>query len=1139
MFRRLRRASGLGAGILALVATMALIPTPAVAAVTFTVNSTADAVDVAVGDGLCATSAGTCTLRAAVQETNDLPGADNIIVPAGTYELALPPLNENLADSGDLDVIGSVTVTGAGVGATIIDGGEPFTGAPVEQLSLDRLFEIHPTANNVTISGVTLREGWHQEAGGAVHNSSHGSVTFRGVEVLDSFATTSGGGIYHGEPIDFNCVEPCIGGTGSLELVDSTVSGNTTGGEGGGLFVMFGTLQITGGTITDNQGRNGGGLYNAGQLSETGFPSRAVITGTTISGNTALAGGAGIFSEHEGALSLTDATVTENAAFDYGGGVAVTSKASLTVTRGIFSANEAVGDGGGVYADAERSVTISGATFSDNVAGATMTDELGLPVEGGGGGGGLAAGGSGAITVTNATFATNLSTGAGGGILINNNGSVRIVDSAVRDNRTQAAGGGIQNEGMRVTVERATITDNRAALDGGGVHSEGSGDFTLKDSSLFRNTAENGGGFANAADGATRVVGTTVWDNRAVVGINDDSGLGGGIYGLGDAQAQYENVTISGNLAQVRGGGFYTDSDAAVSIVNGTITGNLAPTASGVGGELNVVNFPIMPSTSVLFRNTIVAGNLHSQACNFALGSEGGNLEDGDSCFFRGTRDRTHASSPGLDAIADNGGPTLTHALQEGSFALDGGVTPCPPTDQRGVTRPQGALCDIGAFEFEGPFPAPDTTPPDTAVVDGPLSTGEVATFVFSGTDDVTPPADLLFECRFINTDPTEPPEPPDPTAPPDPELVFLGCPNPYQVTAIAEGFNALEVRAIDRAGNVDPTPAVHHFVGGEDFAPPETFFTLTPPNPSAGRTAIFGFAGTDDVTPPVLLEYECRIDSFDPEAWLECTSPTSFTNLTTGQHRVEVRAIDEAGIADPTPATYIWTVASPTDCAEANVTVPAEADSWIDEGNTEENFGADISLTVRSAEGGEDARTLVLFEVPTGLPAECELLSARLRLYSEGAPGRTLEAVPIAGPWGENTVTWLNQPTTSGTPATATSGTGHREWDVTAQVTAMLDGSLTNNGWLIQDSVEEDPQGEEQSFSSRNTPIEPDAPPEVPQLVLRFDVPDAPPPPPPPAPTPRTGELRPGAHREHPRAQRPVRLPAGRPGHRCREHPR
>ena len=85
--------------------------------VVLVVDSTVDAVDAAPGDGACATAAlVSCTLRAAIQESNALPGADTITLPAGMYELAIPPLNQNLADNGDLDVTDSVTVNGAGAG---------------------------------------------------------------------------------------------------------------------------------------------------------------------------------------------------------------------------------------------------------------------------------------------------------------------------------------------------------------------------------------------------------------------------------------------------------------------------------------------------------------------------------------------------------------------------------------------------------------------------------------------------------------------------------------------------------------------------------------------------------------------------------------------------------------------------------------------------------------------------------------------------------------------------------------------------------------------------------------------------------------------------------------------------------------
>ena len=203
----------------------ALHDAPAASAdATFLVNSTSDAGDASPGNGACATGAGTCTLRAAIQESNALAGRDTIQVPAGTYNLTIAPVGDNLAESGDLDITAPVTIVGAGAASTIVDGGNPPGGASPEQTALDRLVEIHPNAGDVTISGLTLREGWAEEAGGALFNSSEGTVRLQGIGVRDSFATAYGGGIYHGES-DLGCVEPCLGNTGNLELASSTVDG--------------------------------------------------------------------------------------------------------------------------------------------------------------------------------------------------------------------------------------------------------------------------------------------------------------------------------------------------------------------------------------------------------------------------------------------------------------------------------------------------------------------------------------------------------------------------------------------------------------------------------------------------------------------------------------------------------------------------------------------------------------------------------------------------------------------------------------------------------------------------------------------------------------------------------------------------
>jgi large repetitive protein len=137
------------------VALAALVGMQAAAAntTTFVVNSNGDALDALVGDGRCATAAGMCTLRAAVAESNALPGADTIQLPPGTYEIGIPPLNQNDITTGDLDITDSLTITGAGASATIIDGGLPVAGAPVQVRGLDRLFEVLVDGGEVNFTG--------------------------------------------------------------------------------------------------------------------------------------------------------------------------------------------------------------------------------------------------------------------------------------------------------------------------------------------------------------------------------------------------------------------------------------------------------------------------------------------------------------------------------------------------------------------------------------------------------------------------------------------------------------------------------------------------------------------------------------------------------------------------------------------------------------------------------------------------------------------------------------------------------------------------------------------------------------------------------------------------------------------------
>ena len=156
-----------------------------------------------------------------------------------------------------------------------------------------------------------------------------------------------------------------------------------------------------------------------------------------------------------------------------------------------------------------------------------------------------------------------------------------------------------------------------------------------------------------------------------------------------------------------------------------------------------------------------------------------------------------------------------------------------------------------------------------------------------------------------------------------------------------------------------------------------------------------------------------------------------------------------------------------------------ADADAWIEQNSPGNNKGADSTLKVKSQGPQDNFRTLVRFPLPTGVPAECELASATLRLSSSSATtGRTLAARPLLGPWSESGVTWANQPPSSGDASLTTSGPGLREWNVTGQVSAMI-STGGSNGFVIQDTAEGG-SGSEQSFAARELRSGP-------QLVLRF----------------------------------------------------
>lgn len=336
-----------------------------VSAVTFSVDSTADEVDAKLGDGVCKSAAGKCTLRAAVQEANARKGG-TIKLPPGTYALAIPPDRDKpRAASGDLDLHRDVVITGAGTASTIVDGG-----------GLDRVFNVHAHAH-ATIGSLTVRNGRARqgENGGGIAN--HGHLTLDNVAVTGNSTrdNASGGGIFNGATMHASKV---------------TIGGNQTGGAGGGI-QNKGILTVAESSVADNTaGGRGGGLENT---------DRAVVIETGIAGNRAGGPGGGV--ENSGKMTLTHSTVSGNRG-QVGGGIS--NSGGLDMTEATVAGNSAPGTGGGIQNEAAPEgprcdLRMNGVTISGNKSGAGGAAEPG--------GGGLANKRRAKVTLANTIVAGN------------------------------------------------------------------------------------------------------------------------------------------------------------------------------------------------------------------------------------------------------------------------------------------------------------------------------------------------------------------------------------------------------------------------------------------------------------------------------------------------------------------------------------------------------------------------------------------------------------------------------------------------------------------------------------------------------------------------------------------------------------
>lgn len=241
--------------------------------------------------------------------------------------------------------------------------------------------------------------------------------------------------------------------------------------------------------------------------------------------------------------------------------------------------------------------------------------------------------------------------------------------------------------GSRV-IGNSVVTDG-GEVSGGGLYAL-IGDITLQDSTISGNSAVGLPGLGGGVFGhyGISLSGTTVSGNEA-------SHEGGGVWGR---HVLLSNSTISGNSSQELGGGIFLDVSATLN--NSTITDNSAPFGGGIA---TWVDFTM--NSSIVFGNTSTDGSAPAAdiyAADSAATAVSGVANLVGISALTLPLD-TAATDPQLGPLADNGGPTFTHALPASSFAIDRGANPdALATDQRGAGYPRvfGPQTDIGAFEY-------------------------------------------------------------------------------------------------------------------------------------------------------------------------------------------------------------------------------------------------------------------------------------------------------------------------------------------------------------------------------------------------------------------------------------------------------
>jgi CSLREA domain-containing protein len=666
------------------IAAMAILAGCHANATVFTVNTTADTVDVSPGNGVCLDGSGTCSLRAALMEANASPGVNRINLAAGqTYTLTRAGANEDAAATGDLDITDGVDIVGA-------------AGTVINANGLDRVFDVRLTGTaSVDIQRLAITGGAAPD-GAALRGGTTGTVGFLETEVRDNDASA-------GAPIS----------------------------------MAGGTAIWVGATVADNTGTSSGGLRITS--------GSATLLLTTFSGNTASTG-AGAVSVAGGSVIAQLSTITANSGVTAGG--VLRSSGSIAVQGTIIADQTAGVDCSGAVGDGGYNLESSTTCAFTGVGGLQNTDPmLGALGNNGGlirthlpsgaspavdqftaGPGGCEAGHDartftrpqGPACDTGAVELTTFVVDDGGDTVDTNAGDGACADASSDCTLRAAVLEANALAGEQRIVFDPSVTEATLSRVGTGEDASATGDLDLTGAVTIDGGADgvivNGGG-------VDRVFQTRPGSAATLRRLRITNGIvatasGGGIFINGTSTSisnlTVDSVTIDGNDSN-NGDGIQVGSFGALQLHNSTVSSNAG---NGVrsSGTMNVSYSTITGNTTVglvhsagvtTVSTSIVAGN--NTECSGFPSSGGYNITDNTSCsLFTNTGDQMDVPARLGTLLVPDGSQLPSNLPGASSPAVDAiplGVMGCgtaTQSDGRSTDRPLGGACDKGAVERNG-----------------------------------------------------------------------------------------------------------------------------------------------------------------------------------------------------------------------------------------------------------------------------------------------------------------------------------------------------------------------------------------------------------------------------------------------------